>query len=57
MARAARPSKADSPPRGRDSRRGEPASFDRETGEVRGSGSGAGAGGNPGEDYDQDQAG
>ncbi|WP_129793366.1 hypothetical protein [Sphingosinicella sp. CPCC 101087] len=34
-------------------KRGEPASFDRETGEVRGSGSGAGVGA-PGEDYDDD---
>jgi hypothetical protein len=36
--------------------RGEPASFDRETGEVRGSGSGAGVGA-PGEDYDGDPMG
>jgi hypothetical protein len=37
--------------------RGEPARFDRRTGEVSGSGSNAGAGGTPGEDYDQDKAG
>jgi len=37
--------------------RGEPARFDRRTGEVSGSGSNAGAGGTPGEDYDQDAAG
>lgn len=37
--------------------RGEPARFDRRTGEVTGSGSNAGAGGKPGEDYDQDTAG
>jgi hypothetical protein len=35
------------------SERGQPATFDPESGEVHGSGSGAG-GGNPGEDYDQD---
>jgi hypothetical protein len=34
--------------------RGQPASFDRKSGEVHGSGSGAGGGGNPAEDYDQD---
>jgi hypothetical protein len=37
--------------------RGEPARFDRRTGELSGSGSNAGAGGTPGEDYDQDSAG
>jgi len=37
--------------------RGEPASFDRRTGEVHGSGSGAGGSGNPAEDYDQDSKG
>ena len=40
-----------------DDQRGEPARFDRRTGEVSGSGSNAGAGGTPGEDYDQDKAG
>lgn len=39
-----------------DKDRGEPARFDRRTGEVHGSGSGAG-GGNPGEDYDSDPMG
>ena len=39
-----------------DKERGEPASFDPNTGEVHGSGSGAG-GGNPGEDYDTDPMG
>ena len=39
------------------SERGEPASFDPETGEVLGSGSGAGGEGNPGEDYDADPQG
>ena len=33
--------------------RGQPASFDRRTGEVHGAGSGAG-GNNPAEDYDDD---
>ncbi|HEX4736989.1 MAG TPA: hypothetical protein VH331_05455 [Allosphingosinicella sp.] len=33
--------------------RGQPASFDRKTGEVHGAGSGAG-GNNPAEDYDDD---
>ena len=36
--------------------RGQRASIDRQTGEVRGSGSGAG-GGNPGEDFDSDPQG
>lgn len=36
------------------SERGKRASFDRQSGEVRGSGSGAGGGGNPREDYDSD---
>ena len=36
------------------SERGQPATFDPKSGEVRGSGSGAGGGGNPREDYDQD---
>ena len=36
------------------SERGEPASFDPKSGDVRGSGSGAGGGGNPAEDYDLD---
>ena len=36
------------------SERGQPASFDRRTGEVHGSGSGAGGEGNPNEDYDSD---
>ena len=39
------------------SERGQPASFDRQTGEVHGSGSNAGGGGTAGEDYDQDSAG
>lgn len=37
-----------------ESERGKRASFDRKTGEVRGSGSGAGGEGNPNEDYDKD---
>lgn len=37
-----------------DSERGEPATFDPQSGEVHGSGSGAGANGNPSEDYDDD---
>jgi hypothetical protein len=37
--------------------RGDRASFDPRTGEVRGSGSNAGGGGTAGEDYDQDTAG
>ena len=36
------------------SERGNPASFDPQSGEVRGSGSGAGGGGNPSEDFDSD---
>ena len=36
-----------------ESERGEPAGFDRKSGEVHGSGSGSG-GGNPGEDHDDD---
>ena len=36
------------------SERGQPAKFDRRSGEVHGSGSGAGGGGNPDEDYDAD---
>jgi hypothetical protein len=36
------------------SERGQPATFDPKSGEVRGSGSGAGGGGNAQEDYDQD---
>lgn len=41
----------------RDSERGEPATFDPQSGEVHGSGSGAGANGNPNEDYDGDPMG
>jgi hypothetical protein len=37
--------------------RGQPAGFDRRTGEVHGSGSGAGGSGDPGEDYDMDPKG
>ena len=37
--------------------RGQPATFDRDSGEVHGSGSGAGGGGNPGEDHDMDPMG
>ena len=37
-----------------DGERGKRASFDRSTGEARGSGSGAGGNGNPDEDYDDD---
>lgn len=37
-----------------DKERGEPATFDPQSGEVHGSGSGAGANGNPSEDYDDD---
>ena len=44
----------DSPGGATDSERGRRASFDRRTGEVRGSGSGAGGEGNPNEDYDKD---
>ena len=36
------------------SERGQRASFDARSGEVRGSGSGAGGGGNRGEDFDSD---
>jgi hypothetical protein len=36
--------------------RGQPASFDRRSGEVHGSGSDAGGGGTAAEDYDQDSA-
>jgi hypothetical protein len=36
------------------SERGQRATYDPESGEVRGSGSGAGAGANPNEDYDGD---
>lgn len=36
--------------------RGQPASFDRRTGEVHGAGSGAGGAGNPREDFDSDAA-
>ena len=36
------------------SERGQPATFDPKSGEVRGSGSGAGGGGDPTEDYDSD---
>ena len=39
---------------GDDSESGRKASFDPETGAVRGTGSGAGGGGNPDEDYDAD---
>ena len=39
------------------SERGQPAMFDRKTGEVHGSGANAGGGGTAGEDYDQDSAG
>ena len=41
----------------RDKVRGEPAGFDRRSGEVHGSGSGAGGGGDPREDYDADPKG
>ncbi len=40
-----------------DKERGQRASFDRRTGEVRGSGAGAGGSGDPGEDYDRDPKG
>ena len=40
-----------------ESERGQPASFDPQTGEVHGSGSGAGGNGNPNEDHDTDPMG
>lgn len=42
---------------GKQPERGEPAQFDRRTGEVYGSGANAGGGGTDGEDYDDDLAG
>jgi hypothetical protein len=40
--------------KGQQGERGQPASFDRQSGAVHGSGSGAGGGGNPAEDHDKD---
>ena len=40
--------------RGQEKERGQPATFDPQSGEVHGSGSGAGANGNPNEDHDGD---